>query len=74
MGFWSVEIEPSPNVHDQLVGIPVERSWNETRRGVAPVFGLALKFAFNGPLGLGVGVGVGVTVRDGVGVGVGEGV
>ena len=73
-GFCSVEIEPSPNVQNQLVGVPEERSWNETTRGSSPVFGFAVKSAFSGPPGAGVGVGDGVGVGVGVGEAVGVGV
>ena len=84
-----MEVEPSPNIQDQLVGLPVERSWKKTTRGRAPVFGSAIKPAFRTPgsrvgvgdgvcVGVGetvgVGVGVGVSVGDGVGVGVTVGI
>ena len=74
MGFCSVEVIPSPNVQDQLVGVPEERSWKETTSGSPPVFGFALKSAFSGPPGTGVGEGVGVGVGEAVGVDVGVGV
>ena len=74
VGFCSVDVVPSPNAHDQLVGIPVERSRKETTSGCVPVFRSAVKPAFRTPgsgVGVGVGFGVGVSVGMGVGVVVG---
>ena len=36
---------PSPNVHDQLVGLPVELSVKATVKGAAPEVGAPWKFA-----------------------------
>lgn len=88
-GFCTLEVDPSPNVHDQLVGEPVEMSLKDTTRGIAPVIGLAVKPAFRIPVsgggvsvgdgdgvcvGVVVGIAVGVDVGVGVGVSVGDGV
>ncbi len=35
-GFCSLEVESSPNFHDQLVEVHEERSWKETTRGSPP--------------------------------------
>jgi hypothetical protein len=38
-------VPPSPKVHAQLVGLPVEVSVNWTLRGATPLVALAVKFA-----------------------------
>src|SRR5689334_4316313 len=58
LGFWAVEVVPSPKLQSQLVsGAPpfAVRSWNVTARGASPSFGAAEKSAAGG-------VGAGVTV------------
>ena len=45
MGFWSVDVPPSPKVQIQLVGDPVELSINVTFNGDAPVDGVPVKKA-----------------------------
>jgi hypothetical protein len=63
-GDWTVEVPPSPNVHAQLVGVPVEDSVTVTARGAAPVLGVTEKAATGatGPGGVGVGAGAAATV------------
>jgi hypothetical protein len=43
-----VLVDPSPKVHDQLVGLPVEVSLKVTARGAVPLVGLAVKDATGG--------------------------
>ena len=44
-GFWSVDIFPSPNVHNHEVLYPVESSVNDTFNGIPPVVGTPVKSA-----------------------------
>jgi hypothetical protein len=44
-GFFNVEVFPFPKSHNQEVGLPVDRSWNDTTRGEQPDTGVALKLA-----------------------------
>jgi hypothetical protein len=44
-GFRTVEVPPSPKVHAQLVGVPVEVSVNWTASGAVPVVGDQVKLA-----------------------------
>jgi hypothetical protein len=45
VGFWLVDVPPSPNVHAQLVGPPVLVSVNVTSNCAGPLVGLAVKDA-----------------------------
>ena len=45
LGFCSVEVLPSPKVHDQEAGAPVEVSVKLTDSGDTPVVGLAVNAA-----------------------------
>jgi hypothetical protein len=44
-GFRSVEVEPFPKFHCQLVGLPVERSWKLITIGAQPDVWPAVKLA-----------------------------
>jgi hypothetical protein len=50
-GFWAVEVSPSPKVHSQLVGVPVEVSVKSTVNGAAPWLGESV----NDAVGAGAG-------------------
>ncbi len=47
-GLWAVEVAPSPNVQDQLVGLPVELSVKATLSGTVPDVGVPLNDAVGG--------------------------
>lgn len=46
-----MEVPPSPKVHAQLLGDPVELSTKFTVSGAMPLVGDPLKFATGGPVG-----------------------
>ena len=45
LGFWRLDVPPSPNVQDQLVGLPVDVSVKPTASGVVPEVGDPWKLA-----------------------------
>ena len=48
VGFWAVDIFPSPKFHDHEVGLPVEVSVNVTKSGFDPDVGVPVNFATGG--------------------------
>jgi hypothetical protein len=44
-GFWRIDVEPSPKLHDQPVTVPVDVSENTTFIGAAPAVGPLTKSA-----------------------------
>jgi hypothetical protein len=51
LGFWALELVPSPKSQLQLVGLSVELSLKETASGALPLVGLALKSAVGAVVG-----------------------
>ena len=45
LGFWRVDVPPSPKVHAQVAGVPVDASVNWTLSGPSPVSGVPLNTA-----------------------------
>jgi len=45
VGFWAVDVPPSPNVHDHDVMLPDEASENATFNGATPLVGAPEKSA-----------------------------
>ena len=48
VGFWSVDVPPSPKFQFQLVGVPVDVSVNVTESGAVPEVGVPVKLATDG--------------------------
>jgi hypothetical protein len=51
VGFWRVEVVPSPKFHAHELGEFVDVSVNKTVRGASPVVGVTVKFATGGYTG-----------------------
>ena len=51
VGFWAVDVPPSPKLHDHDVGVPVEVSVNVTESGLVPDVGVPVKFVTGGGIG-----------------------